>query len=88
MKYQYERHGPFFRARGCLARLVRILRVSTGWMILAAIPLSVLAIYFSEGLVEGLIKIACVLCFGVIGTGYVALGVWLISGGKSSDPNV
>jgi len=71
-----------------LRRLVRILRVATGWTILAAIPVSITGTYFSEGFVSGLIKIACVLCFGVILAGYVALGMWLIAGGKSSDPNV
>jgi hypothetical protein len=69
---------------GRMPRLVRLLRVATGWMILLAVPLGLLAIWFSEGLVKGLIQLVVCLCFGVIATSYLALGLWLIHGGKSS----
>ena len=70
-----------------LHRLVRLLRVATGWAILSVVPLGLLAIWFSEGLVKGLIQLVACLCFGVIAMGYLALGLWLIHGGKSSKPN-
>jgi hypothetical protein len=65
-----------------LARLVRRLRLCAGWTILAAIPLSTLAMWFGEGFQKGVIIMLVSLCFGVIFTGWIALGVWLIAGAK------
>jgi hypothetical protein len=65
-----------------LQRLVRRLRMFAGWSILAVIPISTLALWFSDGLEKGIAMLIISLGFGLIVTGWIFLGVWLIAGSK------
>jgi O-antigen/teichoic acid export membrane protein len=75
------------QTNNAIPRLIRCLRLCAGWTILAAIPLSTLAMWFGEGFQKGVIIMLISLCFGAIFTGWLALGVWLITGAKY-PPNV
>lgn len=67
----------------CVRRFIRILRVSAGVAILGGLATPVILAIIDTGILKTLILFGIALVFAVVFLGTLALGLWLIAGGKS-----
>ena len=72
---------------GWMRRLVRILRFVLGWLIIAGLPVAILVPPFFDDFAKASAILVASILFGAVFAGILALGLWLVYGGKNSHPN-